>query len=78
MFSELMMPTYEYIAPAAIAYKALDPATFTITPQVLQQFAHHINEFNETFKTLHFHLNYLGSLVVNETNVIYTERHPDL
>ena len=67
-----------YITPCVIEYQDLSPALFAITPEVIQHFIHHVNEFNETFTHLHHHLSYLGSFVINETNVIYTEQHPDV
>jgi len=67
-----------YITPCVIQYEDLIPAVFAITPEVLQEFVHYVNEFNDTFITLHHHLNYLAGFVINETNVIYTEQHPDV
>jgi len=67
-----------YITPCVLEYQDLSPAIFAITPELIQQFIHHVNEFNETFTLLDHHLNYLQGFVVHETNVIYTEQHPDV
>jgi hypothetical protein len=65
-------------SPCVILYPELSPTLFAITPALIEQFINHVNEFNETFTNLHFHLNYLGGFVINETNVIYAEQHPDV
>ena len=67
-----------YETPCVILYPELSPTLFAITPAVIERFINHVNEFNQTFTTFHHHLNYLGSFVINETNVIYTEQHPDV
>jgi len=73
-----MAYSFTYITPCALEYTDLIPATFVITPKVIQQFINYVNEFNESFTHLNYHLYYFHNFVVNETNVIYTEQHPDV
>jgi hypothetical protein len=67
-----------YLTTCTIEYPDLAPTAFVLRPEHIQQFIHHVNEFNESFTLLNHHLHYFQSFVVNETNVIYTEQHPDV
>lgn len=49
-----------------------------ITPELVEQFFHHVREFNETFNTLCVQLDYFQFFVETKINVIYVEQHDEV
>lgn len=49
-----------------------------ITPELVYQFFHHVQEFNETFNSLCAHLDYFQYFVETKINVIYVEKHDEV
>jgi hypothetical protein len=53
----------------------LTPAMIVVTPELIERFSLHVQEFNQTYNTLHCHLNYFQHFIETKINVIYTEQH---
>jgi hypothetical protein len=53
----------------------LTPAMIIVTPELIERFSLHIQEFNETYTLLQSNLDNLHNFIETKLNIIYVEQH---